>query len=252
MRQQLDQLGISDNTAVLHIRPNNAFVDWLAEVIPEEIALTKHELENYITQEVWDNHSLTFLVPRFGSTDEFDQFIEQHYTAIIDLLLYAWPVPLKAWPSPDNSDTLFELFDLVYYGYFIDVDYQNAAQRPRDMDCSISLITPTDEFALWLKQLEQSNQYRRPYRDFFGDELFYKTGVSVIAPVFDKQQKPEEFIKDHYRTLFGHLLAKYTVNTAYWPKEWDHDLFSRWFEYRNFFPLISLLPAHDSSYKKAA
>jgi hypothetical protein len=101
------------NRSALIATAKQPFVDWLHTADPT----SKHIGLSQI------NHEPTvYLVPEFGSTEEFIEWLEQHCEIIFEEQLGGWWTDERSWPPNRGIIVFQEWFECRLYSMVLDLD----------------------------------------------------------------------------------------------------------------------------------
>lgn len=92
-----------------------------------------------------------------------------------------------------------------------------------EVNRSIAILKPRQPFLDWLKNLPGSLDGQLELAQLRGD------CNALLIPAADDYASAEDFVRQHYRTLFSAELADWCDDDAFWP-ELSPALFSQWFD----------------------
>ncbi|SCK10438.1 VacJ [Vogesella sp. LIG4] len=92
-----------------------------------------------------------------------------------------------------------------------------------EVNRSVAILKPRQPFLDWLQQLPGSLEGQLQL-----DEL-RRDCNALLIPAADDYASAEDFVRQHYRTLFGAELADWCDDDAFWP-DMTPQLFLQWFD----------------------
>ncbi len=92
-----------------------------------------------------------------------------------------------------------------------------------EVNRSVAIIKPRQPFLDWLQNLPGSLDGQLQLDQLRAD------CNALLIPAADDYDSAEDFVRLHYRTLFGAELADWCDDDAFWP-EFTPALFTEWFD----------------------
>lgn len=92
-----------------------------------------------------------------------------------------------------------------------------------EVNRSVAILKPRQPFLDWLQNLPGSLDGQLQLAQLRAD------CNALLIPAADDYESAEDFVRQHYRTLFGAELADWCDDDAFWP-ELTPVLFTEWFD----------------------
>ncbi|MGL6046176.1 MAG: VacJ [Vogesella sp.] len=92
-----------------------------------------------------------------------------------------------------------------------------------EVNRSVAILKPRQPFLDWLQNLPGSLDGQLQLAQLRAD------CNALLIPAADDYESAEDFVRQHYRTLFGAELADWCDDDAFWP-ELTPALFTEWFD----------------------
>jgi hypothetical protein len=240
--------------SVLIAEPKEAFKKLLKEPALKKYNIMASEVDDSITQDSLNMHSIAFIVPTSIEND-INTFLKEKKLLILDALLSIWPFSSKEWELDQNNIVMKEYFKFHFYPVLLNTlpSEENPNKTPQSetpnpkTDCSITVMKPNASCERWIKQLmDEGIMQPLDNMEQFHDVL-QSTGRTFVTPHFEDEKAKIAFIQENCTDLFWYLIDSYCASSPLWleQKEINYKTLSEWFSHVNYYPVVDLLDVQD-------